>query len=292
MGLLAGRPDPSTPHTLVVSDVYPLSVEGFETKVVADDIDVMNEMINTAEYMEGTRHERIMGWYHSHPFDLGPHSHCFLSGTDHQTQLQWQRSEDPNGNPWLAIVVDPLRSLAKKNPEIKAFRAYPPDYSAPQNECPDGTIVTEEKLRLEVWGKCWDRYYELEVEYYMSNAARNMITLLTQNYAWMTVLGSTPMLQPEVKQEFPVKIANAATKMKGIEATIDDPSSLTGGGTSEAPSSQRKDARFSQSSGSSNVEKRSKNEVEHAKTSQTIVDIATDQLLGNISQSVKKNIFC
>lgn len=46
-----------------------------------------------------------MGWYHSHPFDVEVHSHCFLSSTDISTQLSWQRAEDPHGNPWLAIVV-------------------------------------------------------------------------------------------------------------------------------------------------------------------------------------------
>lgn len=52
-----------------------------------------------------TRKERFMGWYHSHPFDVEVHSHCFLSSTDISTQLSWQRAEDPHGNPWLAIVV-------------------------------------------------------------------------------------------------------------------------------------------------------------------------------------------
>ena len=56
------------------------------------------------------------------------HDHCFLSTTDIQTQLTWQRSEDPNGNPFLAIVVDPLRSMAKAKPVLGAFRVYPPDY--------------------------------------------------------------------------------------------------------------------------------------------------------------------
>lgn len=49
-----------------------------------------------------------MGWYHSHPFDVEVHSHCFLSSTDISTQLSWQRAEDPHGNPWLAIVVRAL----------------------------------------------------------------------------------------------------------------------------------------------------------------------------------------
>jgi proteasome lid subunit RPN8/RPN11 len=45
-----------------------------------------------------------MGWYHSHPFDVEVHSHCFLSSTDVQTQLSWQLAMDKT-DPWLAIVV-------------------------------------------------------------------------------------------------------------------------------------------------------------------------------------------
>jgi COP9 signalosome complex subunit 5 len=165
MGMLLGRPDPITPQTLVVTDAFPLPIEGFETRVVADDEGVVNHMIALGESLERSRNEKFMGWYHSHPFDYTPgidHGHCFLSQTDLSTQLQWQRAEDPHGNPFVAIVVDPLRSNALHNPELKAFRAYPPEYnSSVKNECPDGTVESSEQIRLEKWGSCWNRYYEL-----------------------------------------------------------------------------------------------------------------------------------
>lgn len=162
MGMLLGRPDTLTPHTLVVTDAFPLPIEGFETRVIADDENVVNHMITLGESLEITRKERFMGWYHSHPFDLGKNSHCFLSQTDLSTQLQWQRAEDPHGNPFVAIVVDPIRSYHYNIPEIKAFRAYPPEYNSPvEHECPDGTIETTDQQRLELWGSCWSRYYEL-----------------------------------------------------------------------------------------------------------------------------------
>lgn len=55
-----------------------------------------------------TRKEKFMGWYHSHPFDVEVFSHCHLSGTDVQTQLAWQRAQDVQDFPWLAIVVSTL----------------------------------------------------------------------------------------------------------------------------------------------------------------------------------------
>jgi COP9 signalosome complex subunit 5 len=163
MGLMLGRPSTGTDkdvgdaQTLIVTDCFPLPIEGAETRVLADDAEVINYMISLGEAVEQTRKERFMGWYHSHPFDVEVHSHCFLSATDVSTQLQWQRSEDPNGNPWLAVVLDPLRSLAKKRPEMGAFRVYPPEYTAPLNETPDGTIVTDDPTRIERWGSCWNR---------------------------------------------------------------------------------------------------------------------------------------
>ena len=52
MGLMLGRPDPDTPRTLVVTDVFPLPIEGFETRVIADDQDVVNYMIELGESLE------------------------------------------------------------------------------------------------------------------------------------------------------------------------------------------------------------------------------------------------
>jgi|MDSY01.1.fsa_nt_gb COP9 signalosome complex subunit 5 len=183
MGLLFGRPNTEEENAFVVTDAFPLPIEGFETRVIADDMDVQNYMISLQETLEelyGLK-ERFMGWYHSHPFDVNEQwSHCYLSNTDLSTQLAWQRSEDPHGNPWLAIVVDPLRSLAKNHPEFAAFRAYPPEYAPPANETPDGKLVDEESKRVEQWGACWNRYYKLDVEYFMSTQAKAVIGILSK----------------------------------------------------------------------------------------------------------------
>eukprot|EP00903_Cladosiphon_okamuranus_P009917 g9414.t3 len=214
MGMMLGRPDTETPNALIVTDVFPLPVEGAETKVLADDQEVSNYMINLGDLLETTRKERFMGWYHSHPFDVEVHSHCFLSSVDISTQLSWQRAEDPHGNPWLAIVVDPLRSLAKSRPEFGAFRVYPPEFSAPLNETPDGKIVTDDTQRVELWGSCWNRYYSLEIEYFMSSLASDVMGILTENFLWMRTLGSTPILESENRERFAERICNVAEKVE------------------------------------------------------------------------------
>jgi COP9 signalosome complex subunit 5 len=63
MGLMLGRPDPFKPSNLIVTDAFPLPIEGFETRVIADDQSVINHMISLGERLEGTRKEKFMGWY-------------------------------------------------------------------------------------------------------------------------------------------------------------------------------------------------------------------------------------
>ena len=158
MGLLTGRPSTLDPQTVIITNSYPLPIEGFETRVIADDQAVINYMIRLQEMLEKTTTDLICGWYHSHPFDVGSFNHCFLSSTDLTTQLQWQRAEDGHGNPWVGVVVDPLRTEAKKTLEMETFRALPPDYENENpHQCPDGRIIHDEKDRLEKWGVCFNR---------------------------------------------------------------------------------------------------------------------------------------
>ena len=162
--------------------------------MVVDDDNVINFMIEASESLEGVRKEKFFGWYHTHPFDYDPNSstgHCFMSATDVTTQLQWQRGEDPHGNPWLAIVIDPLRSIAKGRPELMAFRAYPPEYEAPAGEAPDGKTVTD-AVGQKLWGPCWRRYYRLETSYFMSSLAQQTFRILKNNMSFSESLCSMP----------------------------------------------------------------------------------------------------
>jgi COP9 signalosome complex subunit 5 len=184
MGMLLGRPDSEDPFSIIVSDSQALPIEGFETKVVADDENIINYMIELGEINELSKNERFCGWYHTHPFDVDVHSNCFLSNTDITTQLQWQRSEDPHGNPWIAIVIDPIYSIAKNKPELMAFRVYPPEFNPPSNELPDGSKVSDDKYRVEKWGACWNRYYKLDTVYFTSNLSLNTLDILKNKLLW------------------------------------------------------------------------------------------------------------
>lgn len=45
MGLLLGRPSAKDPQAVIITEAFPLPLLGFETRVVADDEDVINYMI-------------------------------------------------------------------------------------------------------------------------------------------------------------------------------------------------------------------------------------------------------
>jgi len=275
MGMLLGRPDPDTPKTLVITDAFPLPIEGFETRVIADDANVVNHMIALGECLEKTRKEKFMGWYHSHPFDLGQNSHCFLSQTDLSTQLQWQRAEDPHGNPFVALVVDPLRSLNKTYPEIKAFRAYPPEYNSPvELQCPDGSVEPSEQTRLELWGSCWNRYYELKVEYFMSSHARHVLEQLTQDYLWIRTFSGALGSSTESSELLPSKLKKATAPLASVGR------GMGGGGFRPVRASTQKSV-------SSTVDTLS----EMDEAVQQVVDLATSQLYASTLKDTKKGIF-
>lgn len=271
-----------------------------------------------------------MGWYHSHPFDVCDHSHCYMSQTDISTQLQWQRAEDPHGNPFLAIVVDPLRTLARGEPELRAFRAYPPEYNHPViNQCPNGEVLHEERARLERWGSCWASYYELDVEYYMSGGARGVLSTLTRNFLWMRTLGTTPTCEEESRRRCVDGVIVAAERLAKYQPPAAGASAGGGGGggiaggAGDAPSSLmgssrgggggrvgsaspgmlpkvgggvEKGGRPSPSSSSSsspavNSSGKENNEDELARSCQAVIDIATEKLIGSIAQTVKMEVF-
>jgi COP9 signalosome complex subunit 5 len=283
MGLLLGRPGIGTDRTsLIVTDSFALPIEGAETKVLADDTAVQNFMIELSDTLEETRKERFIGWYHSHPFDVEVHSHCYMSTTDVQTQLQWQRAEDPHGNPWLGIVIDPLRSLAKGRPELAAFRAFPPEYKGPKDMTPDGAIVSDNS-KIDKWGAAWDRYHSMEIQYFMSSLSSRVSTTISQNFLWKTALSTTPVQDREYRDRFPERIHGATEKLESENRGEHLP-----GMSSSMFRGIAAGLTFS-TSGSGGDSNRTETTLD--KVSKAVCDISVEQCQGYISQSAKKVLF-
>jgi COP9 signalosome complex subunit 5 len=180
MGLMLGS---IHGDTFVVTDSFRLPVEGTETRVNAQE-EANEYMVTYLEKLrESGRPEVPVGWYHSHP-GYG----CWLSGIDVQTQHLQQQFSDP----FLAVVVDPDRTMSAGKVEIGAFRTYPEDHKARGSTTSDGwQVIPMEKVKD--FGAYADRYYSLDVSYFKSTLDTHLLSSLWNKY-WVSTLSSNPLL--------------------------------------------------------------------------------------------------
>lgn len=180
MGLMLGYVEH---ETFVVTDAMRLPVEGTETRVNAQD-EANEYMINfLTKSRESGQLENTVGWYHSHP-GYG----CWLSGIDVTTQHTQQMFTDP----FLAVVIDPHRTISAGKVEIGAFRTYPENYK------PDGQDSASESMGAVPMAKAQDfgahahRYYSLEVSHFKSTLDNKLLEALWNKY-WVQTLSSSPL---------------------------------------------------------------------------------------------------
>lgn len=183
MGLMSGSVHGDT---FVVTDAFRLPVEGTETRVNAQD-DANEYMVAfTTRQREQGKMENVVGWYHSHP-GYG----CWLSGIDVGTQMTQQTFQDP----FLAVVIDPDRTISAGKVEIGAFRTYPenykPDAGAAGGTTSDG-FQTIPLGKIEDFGAHSSRYYQLEVSHFKSTLDSHLLQSLWNKY-WVQTLTSSPL---------------------------------------------------------------------------------------------------
>ena len=184
MGMLQGRLGGDT-RTLVVTSAFALPVQGTETRVnaQADANEYMVQYVQECE-RQGVHAEHLIGWYHSHP-GYG----CWLSGIDVSTQELNQRHQEP----WLAIVIDPLRTMASGCVELGAFRTYPEGYTPPGAAETSAEAAPSIPLqKQDDYGVHAHRYYALEVSWFESTADAAWMRRLQRQY-WASTLASSSM---------------------------------------------------------------------------------------------------
>lgn len=166
---------------------------------------------------------------------------CFLSGTDIITQSQWQRQEERQGNPFLAIVICPLSSYSYSLPCLSAFRViidygennsnkkevkkinYINDVVLENNPksnliLPDGSVdlnlsnistnipqatpstspLTQqaEHNKIQRWGNCSDRFYQLSSYHYLSSLSKKIFYVLKKQVLWHKTFTSSEFFLP------------------------------------------------------------------------------------------------
>jgi COP9 signalosome complex subunit 5 len=175
MGLMQGR---IREGIFLITDCFRLPVEGTETRVNAGDS--ANEyMIQFTELNErlGSSNDFVCGWYHSHP-GYG----CWLSGIDVETQFLYQSHQDP----FLAIVIDPLKTALTGRVEIGAFRTYPRGYNQSKSMSSVASIPAE---KISDYGIHCNRYYPLEIEFYKSRGDEEVINKVWSQYWSESIAG-------------------------------------------------------------------------------------------------------
>lgn len=167
----------------MVTDAFRLPVEGTETRVNAQD--EANEYM--VSYLQACRDagrmENAVGWYHSHP-GYG----CWLSGIDVSTQDMQQL-----GGPFVAVVIDPERTISAGKVDIGAFRTFPKGYNPPMQENEDDEYQTIPLNKAEDFGAYASQYYSLEVSLFKSTLDSELLSLLWNKY-WVATLSQSPLL--------------------------------------------------------------------------------------------------
>ena len=207
MGLMQGY---ILPETFVVTDAFRLPVEGTETRVNAQDD--ANEYI--VSYLQSCRdagrQENAVGWYHSHP-GYG----CWLSGIDVSTQETQQMM-----GPFVAVVIDPERTISAGKVEIGAFRTFPADFTPAKEAHEDDEYQTIPLGKVEDFGAQANRYYSLETTHFKSTLDSEILSLLWNKY-WVATLSQSPLFASrdygsKQMMDLSQKVRNAA---RSIETT-------------------------------------------------------------------------
>lgn len=200
MGMLQGK---TVQDTFIVMDTFALPVEGTETRVNAQN-EAYEYMVDFVDSNKGVgRLENVVGWYHSHP-GYG----CWLSGIDCSTQMLNQQYQEP----FLAVVVDPVRTMASGKVEIGAFRTYPEGYKPPDEGPSEYQTIPLSKI--EDFGVHAKQYYSLDITFFKSPLDSHLLDLLWNKY-WINTLSASPLIS---NRDFATgQISDIAEKLEQAE---------------------------------------------------------------------------
>ncbi|KAI0727448.1 Mov34-domain-containing protein [Fomitopsis betulina] len=208
MGLMHGK---IMDRTLVIVDSFALPVQGTETRVNA--ANEANEYM--VQYIQGServgRYENAVGWYHSHP-GYG----CWLSGIDVNTQMTNQKYQDP----FVAVVIDPNRTISAGKVDIGAFRTYPESYVPP--DAGSGEYQSIPLSKIEDFGVHANQYYPLEVQVFKSSLDAELLGLLWNKY-WVNTLSQSALISNRAYaasqlSDLAQKLAKAQTNVPNTKA--------------------------------------------------------------------------
>ncbi|CAH1758002.1 7348_t:CDS:10 [Entrophospora sp. SA101] len=273
MGLMQGK---ISGDTIIIMDAFALPVEGTETRVnaQAEAYEYMVQYLMTIKQVG--RAENIVGWYHSHP-GYG----CWLSGIDVNTQMTNQQYQDP----FVAVVIDPNRTISAGKVEIGAFRTYPQGYKAPDDGPSEYQTIPLSKI--EDFGVHCKQYYQLEISHFKSTLDTYLLELLWNKY-WVNTLSQSPLI---TNREYSAgQIYDLAEKLDQTETQIQQNGRVSGF-PAAASSSSSSNSNNNTNNTSSATEKKKKEETPLGKITRDSTKITVEAAHGLISQVLKNVLF-
>ena len=205
MGLMLGYVEH---ETFIITDALRLPVEGTETRVNAA-TEADEYMVNyLARSREAGQVENAVGWYHSHP-GYG----CWLSGIDVATQNTNQSFQDP----FLAVVIDPHRTISAGKVEIGAFRTFPENYKPEGADSSADSLAAVPMAKAADFGAHAHRYYSLEISHFKSTLDSKLLEALWNKY-WVQTLSSSPLFTN--REYVTAQIEDLAGKTKQVHESM------------------------------------------------------------------------
>jgi len=265
MGLMQGK---VMGTSIVIMDSFALPVQGTETRVNA--ASEANEYM--VEYIQGSekagRLENAIGWYHSHP-GYG----CWLSGIDVNTQMNNQKFQDP----FVAVVIDPNRTISAGKVDIGAFRTYPENYTPPNVSASEYQSIPLSKI--EDFGVHANQYYQVDVEIFKSSLDNELLALLWNKY-WVNTLSQSPLISNR---------AYSVSQLTDLHQKLSKAQSVVGSTRPAAPTLKDKDPAAKAKEKEKEEKKKEDNQL--AKSVRDSTKIAVEAQHGLISQVIKDVIF-
>jgi COP9 signalosome complex subunit 5 len=198
MGMFAGH---VVPHAFVIRDSFALPGVASETSVSITEEGMMYLIQWKMSAKDAGRNDYPVGWYHSHP-GLG----LFLSGADVKAEELCQMAYEP----FVALVIDPVRTISTGKVHIKAFRTYPENYTPQGGMRSDDADVSAKYVKeLGVYAS---RFYEVPLVVYKTSRDEAQLKLLWQNY-WVQLLSSSPLTTTRGFLDERLKQLNSKLKM-------------------------------------------------------------------------------
>ena len=101
--------------------------------------------------------------------------------------MQNQKFQDP----FVAVVIDPNRTISAGKVDIGAFRTYPENYTPADAANSEYQSIPLNKI--EDFGAYANQYYQIDVEIFKSSLDDELLGLLWNKY-WVNTLSQSPLI--------------------------------------------------------------------------------------------------